>query len=765
MRGSIEEGSAPADAARWETGDPLFEAMTDFRPPYAHAAGASAGALLLYALTLGPTTWFWDTSEYIATAYILGIPHPPGNPLFVVIGRVWTMLLAPTGLDVAVRVNLFAAVTSALATGFFFLVSYRILRGWLGEGEGPARWFPLAGAWAGALMGATAFTVWNQSNVNEKVYTLSVLGIAIVSWLALRWYDRRDEPGSGWLLVLAVYLMILGSTNHLMALLPAPALALMVLSERPRVLLDRNLVMRGVLALVLGLSFNFFLPIRSAQQPIINEGEPICESMVGAAVAIYTQGRWGCPALAANLTREQYAKPSIFSDPRVPPWEPAQPRPIDLIAHQYLNYFQYFDWQWARSLHPSEVPGNARLPISLLVLGLGIWGLASSFGAGRGPGVYMLTLAATLTVGLVFYLNFRHGFSLGPPDLPREVRERDYFFIASFHLWGFLGGMGLVAAWRWASGGGTNVRFAAMASPVMLVALVPLVLNWSWASRSDDWSARDWAYNLLQSVEPYGILFTNGDNDTFPLWYLQEVEGIRQDVTVIVVQYLYTDWYPRQLRYHTAPERQRRFDPAGAPGFYEAPARPPTRAITVLTDEELDQIAGGVLGQDFTVPLGSIAVQYQRGTSLSRGRRIALAIIRDSIEERPIHFASTGGLPSDLRLTPWVVREGLAAQLFMEDLDEKEGVVRTAFELGGDYLNFEKTRRLAEEVFSYRGIEEREIWADRATLNIPIHFYIMFLQLADASDQLGRPDEEVNALMRRAEGFYLTYQGGTRAIR
>src|SRR5690606_27429849 len=158
---------------------------------------------------------------------------------------------------------------------------------------------------------STAFTVWNQSNVNEKVYTLAVLVIAIVSWLAIRWKDQKDEPGSGWYLVLALYLMVLGSTNHLMAFLPAPALGLLILVEKPRVLVDRQILMRGVLAVILGLSFNFILPLRSAQQPVINEGEPVCESLSGAAVAIYTNGAAGCPALAANLTREQYAKPPL----------------------------------------------------------------------------------------------------------------------------------------------------------------------------------------------------------------------------------------------------------------------------------------------------------------------------------------------------------------------------------------------------------------------------------------------------------------------
>ena len=74
-------------------------------PPYGAAALAALGAFALYALTLAPTIAFWDASEYVATAHILGIPHPPGNPLFVTLAKAWSLLLAPTGLPVAVRVN------------------------------------------------------------------------------------------------------------------------------------------------------------------------------------------------------------------------------------------------------------------------------------------------------------------------------------------------------------------------------------------------------------------------------------------------------------------------------------------------------------------------------------------------------------------------------------------------------------------------------------------------------------------------------------
>ena len=84
-----------------------------YRPPYRAALLAGLGVFALYAITLAPTTQFWDTSEYIATAHILGIPHPPGNPLFVVLARAWATLLTPFGLSVAVQINLFSAVQSA----------------------------------------------------------------------------------------------------------------------------------------------------------------------------------------------------------------------------------------------------------------------------------------------------------------------------------------------------------------------------------------------------------------------------------------------------------------------------------------------------------------------------------------------------------------------------------------------------------------------------------------------------------------------------
>jgi len=757
---------------RWVSINPMIE-----RPPYLHALGAAAALFVLYAVTLAPTTWFWDTSEYIATAHILGIPHPPGNPLFVVIGKVWSLLLAPTGLSVAIRINLFASFTSSVATGFFFLVTHRVLAGWttrMGTESSASEEIPLlsrlplVGAWVGALLGGTAFTVWNQSNVNEKVYTLSVLVIALVSWLAVRWVDRKDEPGSAWLLILAGYIMVLGSTNHLMSLLPGPALLLLVLVEKPSIFGNARFLLRAAAAVILALSFNFFLPIRSDLQPMINEGEPVCDSMAGAAVAIYSLGKAGCPALADNLARVQYGKPSMFSDPTDRSLNPA-PRGIGLLGHQFLNYFQYFDWQWARGTDVSALPGTIyRLPFTLVFLGLGFWGIGVAARSRRGHLVYLGVLAVTVTVGLVYYLNFKYGYSLAPSRIGlemREVRERDYFFIASFHLWGFLAGMGLIAAWRWAAGGKeASRRSFNLTSVVLVLALVPLVFNWGWASRRGDYSARDWAYNLLQSVEPYAILFTNGDNDTFPLWYLQEVEGIRQDVTVIVGQYLHTDWYPRQLRYHTAPERQRPFLPEEAGGLYGA-VPPPTRAITRASNEELNRVPRNPVALPTALPLnlGGIVVQYPAGHQFLRADQIALAIIQDSMNDRPIYFASTGGMARDLGLQPWVVRQGLASKLWNENPENSPGIIRVSESVGGEWVDFERTLHLADEVFTYRGLEDRAVWADRATLNIPWHFLYLHAQLADGAIRVRGDRPLAERLMARADRFGVTATGGSGA--
>src|SRR5216110_2543032 len=212
---------SPACASSGTNDAGAMNDTSEQRPPYLMAGLVAAGALLLYIATLAPTTQFWDTSEYIAAAYVLGIPHPPGNPLFTIIAHVWGLL--PLAAGYAMRINLLAGVTSAVAAGCWFLVGERWMRAWV-----PAVWPRRLAALAGAICSATAFTVWNQSVVNEKVYTLSLLSVALVLWLIVRWDDQPPGEAHDHYLLLIVYLLALTATNHMMGVLVGPVVVVLL---------------------------------------------------------------------------------------------------------------------------------------------------------------------------------------------------------------------------------------------------------------------------------------------------------------------------------------------------------------------------------------------------------------------------------------------------------------------------------------------------------------------------------------------------------
>src|SRR5690348_9335866 len=236
-------------------------------PSYVAAAIVTLCVLVLYLVTMAPSTAMWDTSEYIAAAYSFGLPHPPGNPFFVIVGHSFSLL--PIASSIAARVNVLDAICSAVSAGVWFLIAERVLVAW-----GMRRAQRIAGAVVAAAIGATAFTVWNQSVVNEKVYTVSLVGIALVSWLAVRWSARPDVPRADTRLVMIAYLCGLGYANHMAGMLPALAVGVAVLVRRPATLLRGRMLLACVIALLVGLTPFATQPIRAAYFPALNEGEP-----------------------------------------------------------------------------------------------------------------------------------------------------------------------------------------------------------------------------------------------------------------------------------------------------------------------------------------------------------------------------------------------------------------------------------------------------------------------------------------------------------
>src|SRR5687768_2060290 len=400
----------------------------DYRPSYLAASVAALVVLTLYVITLAPTTAMWDTSEYIAAAYTLGLPHPPGNPLFVLIGRVFAVL--PIAPGVAMRINVLAALCSAISAAMWFLITERVLVGWL-----PQRWQRLTGAAVATAIGATAFTVWNQSVVNEKVYTVSLLGIAVISWLMIRWSDEPDGRKADRTLVLVAYILGLGYANHMAGMLPMLAVGVAVLVRRPRTLLRWKLLLAGLAALMFGITPFATQPIRAAHMPALNEGEPTaCQDGLKLSC---TFSKETYDRFMYNFNRGQYGKPQL-TERQAP------------FTGQVAMYWYYFKWQWLRDAH-GERPGLQAV-LAALFLVLGLFGGWVHFQRDRRSFWYFGTLMFSTTLLLIYYLNFKYGATqpVGPEVglEQREVRDRDYFYLWSFSAWGVWAALGLVFIWE-----------------------------------------------------------------------------------------------------------------------------------------------------------------------------------------------------------------------------------------------------------------------------------------------------------------------------
>jgi hypothetical protein len=658
------------------------------------AGAVTLGILVLYVVTLAPTAQFWDTPEYIAAAYVLGIPHPPGNPLFVILAHTWGLI--PWLHGYAARINLMSAAMSACSAGFWFLIAERFLRPVV-----PARWPRRLVALAGAVTAATAFTVWNQSVVNEKVYTVSLFSMALVFWLVVRWGDEPAGSLRDHHLLLIVYLLALTATNHLMGLLVIPAVLVYVLYTDPKVFLSPRFLAWAAVAVALGVSLWLFLLVRSPHFPPINEGEPT---------------NWA--SLDSVLNRVQYAKP------------PLSERQADFSA-QLAMWWQYFSWQWGK-----DWSLGVQQALAVAFGGLGLLGAWRHWKADRRSAIAMTAMVVTLVPILIFYLNFKYGFSQYPdrPSLAREVRERDYFYICSFAVWGIWIAMGFATLMEWIQGVLAQ-RVAAegrrwmLATPVLAFALVPLAGNHIAASRAGEWMARDFAYDMLQSVDPYGILVTAGDNDTFPLWYAQEVEHIRQDVTVLNLSLANTDWYIRQL--------QRRplatFDSASAPAIWRRSSYPkPTGKIWHMTDAEMAALQPYYeLADARMVNVGGIEArldpQLLGHPYLERADVMVLRAIQDQFGTRPICFArTTANYPDKFGLTYHLSGQGMVRLLVKDSLAPRDDSVQVMQEFG--FVDVPRTKELLFQVYhAHTAARHRPLgWIDVPSENITATYAYMY---------------------------------------
>lgn len=584
-------------------------------------------SLFIYLDTMAPTVSYWDCGEFIATSYILGVPHPPGSPLFLILGRIFSMI--PFSNDIAFRVNLISPIVSALAVMFLYLVIVQFIQQWRGPIQSKEdRLVAFGSGGVGSLALAFSDSHWFNA-VEAEVYAVSTLTTALVVWLILLWAERSEERGNERYILIISYVLGLASGIHLLNLLALPFMGMIIYFKKYRFTWSSFFMMAGIvgatflviylglikgfpklatiigvegvvvfllamfgvtlfvivrryrlwsvilsslLLVVIGYSTYSILFIRSNQNPEIDENDPetveravryLEREQYGSITFLprrYIKNRVGNPSHKMEMVGRPRRGRDFSTSQNIQYMFHDFGRQLKFVWEYQIGrmYIRYFLWQFAGRGPAGEkwvssfgaLPSRQEDGVNWIQFGLplpfllGILGFAHQFKKDKNLALSVLTLFFMTGLAIILYLN-QDKF---------QPRERDYSYAGSFFAFSIWIGLGASAILEKIVDVFRKKTFqihAVNGALVFLLLLVPVVMlskNYRSHNRSGNFVAWDYSYNILQTCEPNAILFTNGDNDTFPLWYLQEVEGIRKDVKVANLSLLNTDWYIRQLK-------------------------------------------------------------------------------------------------------------------------------------------------------------------------------------------------------------------------
>ena len=683
---------------------------------------------VVYFDTMAPTVSYWDCGEFIAVSHTLGVPHPPGSPFFLLLGRIFSML--PFSEDIAFRVNIISPLVSALAVMLLYLSIVKVVTHWRGEIKNISDSLIVFG---GGVSGALAFAFTDShwfNAVEAEVYAFSTFFTAIVVWLILLWNEKADQKGHERYLLIIAYMIGLATGLHLLNLLAIPFITLIIYFRKYKVewksfginvlitavifFVIHNGIIKGLpkmaagflgvwgtaflilsifglmvwailnkqhlisftatslVLVLLGYSTYTMIFIRSNQDPTIDENDP---ETVEAMISYLEREQYGSvgqfPRRFKGLRQMYEVVGPPASNGEYSSRQKSQYRKIDMSKQWdfFWNYQikkmynRYFLWQFA-GRGPSTESGvtamgaNSRedgvhwsqfgLPLALII---GLIGMFYHGSKDQRMSFSVMSLFILTGYAIIIYLN---------QDDP-QPRERDYSYVGSFFAFSIWIGAGVSAIGEFIEKkiGETNLRNRLLSIMLVLViAFMPGVMmsvNYHSHDRSGNYVAWDYSYNILQSVGPNGILFTNGDNDTFPLWYLQEVENVRKDVAVVNLSLLNTPWYIKQWK----------------------EARPENTKFINLSDNQVDAITSRLQRWEekkVQVPVNNDPKNDQgyiewnlkptfAGQALRVQDIMILRIIKDANWKVPIYFAVTVSQSNRIGLDSYLDMQGLTFQL------------------------------------------------------------------------------------------------------
>lgn len=413
-------------------------------------------------------------------------------------------------------------------------------------------------------------------------------------------------------------------------------------------------------------------------------------------------------------------------------------------------------------------------------------------------GLYFHYVQRNKEAWLVTLLFFFTGLAvvLYTSQKPFEPRERDYAFVGSYYafaIWIGLGVMGIYEGLKKVP----NTKAKAIAISGVCLLLVPAIMakeNWDDHDRSGRYAARDMARNYLESCETDAILFTNGDNDTFPLWYAQEIEGVRRDVRVVNLSLLNTDWYidqmvratyegkpvpfslkhdqyrqgTRDVFYYNIPQNappvikqnaNRRWSTQDFMDFVKLDGGQnefelfrgkeeyyyPTKKLRINVPKEKVLANGTVDVKDSAKVLDYIDWNLG-GSALSKKDIMIIDLINNNNWERPIYFSMTVGnsASSFLYLDKYFQMEGLAYRLVPIQTPKQNEIDRGK-------IHTEKMYQNLMEDFKFGNMKAEGVYLDETTRRLSSNLRNMYGRLANALIAEGKRDKALEVLEKVME--------------
>jgi hypothetical protein len=757
-------------------------------------------SLFVYILTLSDTVVFWDVGEFIAASYLLQVPHPPGSPLFLLVGKLFGMV--PFYSDPAVRLHFISALASALTAMFLYLSLVKLITMWRPRTED---WWNKATLYGSASIGALSLTFsptfWFNA-VEAEVYGVSMFFVGLVTWLALRWNERADTPSHQKYVLLIAYMIGLSLGVHLLALLvifPFLIIAFFrryefsfrnyiifgiiaiaifgvvypgIVKELPNLLDGKysigggketksiiwtliplaviasalygvwrsiqrknemlHLATMSFLLIVLGYSTYTMVIIRANARPPMNENDP---STLEKLVSYLNREQYGDAPLMKRRYSQEPQHQGIYTNYKSD-WDYLWRYQLDEM------FFRYFLWQYAGREGDFQGAGVNWKQLWGIPLLVGLFGFYYHYKKDRVMWWVFFNFFLLMSIIMAFYFNMQNP----------QPRERDYFYVGAFFvfsLWIGIGAIGIIDLLKEAVKSQKIRTYATIGALILLIAFVPanmLLTNYKDADRTGDYVAWDYSYNLLQSCEPDAILFTNGDNDTFPLWYLQDVEGVRRDIRIVNLSLVNTPWYIKQLK-NEMPHGAKKVPISLSDQEIEqiGPMQWEPREMTlpvpapVMKEYEIfssDRPAQPKLSGDTTVKAGQIkftlpnTMQFGKIKAIRAQDIMAYDIIRSNNWQRPIYMAVTSTPDAKIGLDRYFRMDGLAMKLIPYAAPTDEGVIDPEI-LGANLMNKpQEISKTFQRGYLYRGLQDSTVHYDENVTRLVMNYRNAFMRLA-----------------------------------